>query len=40
MDSGSHSLRSFGRNDDLGIPRNADGPVFREPWEASESRNP
>jgi len=34
MDSGSQSLRSFGRNDDLSIPRNADGPVFREPWEA------
>ena len=26
MDSGSHSLRSFGRNDA--------NPVFREPWEA------
>jgi nitrile hydratase accessory protein len=26
MDSGSHSLRSLGRNDD--------GPMFREPWEA------
>jgi nitrile hydratase accessory protein len=34
MDSGSHSLRSFGRNDELGIPRNEEGPVFREPWEA------
>ena len=34
MNSGSHSLRSFGRNDDLSIPRNDEGPVFREPWEA------
>jgi nitrile hydratase accessory protein len=34
MDSGSHSLRSLGRNDDLSIPRNAEGPVFRAPWEA------
>jgi nitrile hydratase accessory protein len=34
MDSGSHSLRSLGRNDELSIPRNADGPVFREPWQA------
>jgi nitrile hydratase accessory protein len=34
MDSGSHSLRSLGRNDELCIPRNAEGPVFREPWEA------
>jgi nitrile hydratase accessory protein len=34
MDSGSHSLRSFGRNDDLNIPRNVEGPVFRAPWEA------
>jgi nitrile hydratase accessory protein len=28
MESGSHSLRSFGRNDKGGEP------VFREPWEA------
>src|ERR1700690_179394 len=34
MDSGSHSLRSFGRDDELGIPRNNEGPGFREPWEA------
>ncbi len=34
MDAGSHALRAFGRNDALGIPRDADGPVFREPWEA------
>jgi nitrile hydratase accessory protein len=34
MDSGSHSLRSFGRNDQLAIPHNSDGPVFDAPWEA------
>ena len=34
MDSGSQSLRSFGRNDELSIPRNSEGPVFKEPWEA------
>jgi nitrile hydratase accessory protein len=34
MDSGSHSLRSLGRNDEVSIPRNDEGPVFREPWEA------
>jgi len=34
MDSGSHSLRSFGRNDELSIPHNDDGPVFNAPWEA------
>jgi nitrile hydratase accessory protein len=41
MDSGSHSLRSFGRNDEVGVPhdelsvpRNNDGPVFGAPWEA------
>jgi len=34
MDSGSRSLRSLGRNDELSIPRTAEGPVFREPWEA------
>jgi nitrile hydratase accessory protein len=34
MDSGSRSLRSLGRNDELSIPQNSDGPVFREPWEA------
>jgi nitrile hydratase accessory protein len=46
MDSGSRSLRSLGRNDvdpvlarcatDAvpSIPRDAEGPVFREPWEA------
>ncbi|MGB6538928.1 MAG: nitrile hydratase accessory protein [Xanthobacteraceae bacterium] len=34
MDSGSRSLRSLGRNDEVSIPRNTEGPVFREPWEA------
>ena len=34
MDSGSHSLRSFGRNDELSVPRNSAGSVFRAPWEA------
>src|SRR6476620_34962 len=34
MDSGSRSLRSLGREDGIGIPRDDDGPVFREPWEA------
>jgi nitrile hydratase accessory protein len=33
-DSGSHLLRSFGRNDELSVPRDEHGPVFREPWEA------
>jgi nitrile hydratase accessory protein len=30
----AESLRSLGRNDDLNIPRDGDGPVFRAPWEA------
>src|SRR2546426_301500 len=44
MDSGSRSLRSLGRNDGgaarlateavPSIPRDGEGPVFREPWEA------
>jgi nitrile hydratase accessory protein len=34
MVSDSHSLRSLGRNDDLSIPRDGDGPVFRALWEA------
>jgi nitrile hydratase accessory protein len=25
---------TFGRNDEVKIPRDQDGPVFREPWEA------
>jgi len=48
MDSGSRSLRSLGRNDQIdarpgrqaadavpSIPRDREGPVFREPWEAA-----
>ena len=27
-------IRSLGRNDGVSIPRNTEGPVFREPWEA------
>ena len=44
MDSGTRSMRSLGRNDAAaaqrasesvpGIPRDHDGPVFGEPWEA------
>jgi nitrile hydratase accessory protein len=34
MNSDAASLRSRGRNDDLNIPRNENGPVFGEPWEA------
>jgi nitrile hydratase accessory protein len=34
MDFGSCRLRSRGHNDDVSVPRNAEGPVFREPWEA------
>jgi nitrile hydratase accessory protein len=28
------ALRSIAQNAELNIPRNEDGPVFREPWEA------
>ncbi len=34
MSADSAMLRSFGRNDELSIPHNDDGPVFRAPWEA------
>jgi len=34
MDSGTHSPRSLGVADGLNVPRDDDGPVFREPWEA------
>ena len=34
MESGARSQRSFDRGDDLKVPRDKDGPVFREPWEA------
>jgi len=30
----SAATPSFSRNDGINIPRNAEGPVFREPWEA------
>jgi len=33
-EASSHSLRSLGQNDEVGVPRNSDGPVFRAPWEA------
>ena len=34
MSTDAASPRSPGRNDDLSLPRNEDGPVFRAPWEA------
>jgi len=34
MATGPHALRSFGRNGEVSIPRDEDGPVFRSPWEA------
>jgi nitrile hydratase accessory protein len=34
MSADSAMLRSFGRNDELSLPRNSDGPVFHAPWEA------
>jgi nitrile hydratase accessory protein len=34
MNSQPAALAAFGRNDDLDIPRNSDGPVFNAPWEA------
>ena len=34
MSAGAHSLRWFGRNDDVSIQRDEDGPVFRAQWEA------
>jgi nitrile hydratase accessory protein len=30
----SAATSSFGKKDEPGIPRNAEGPVFRQPWEA------
>jgi len=32
--SGAEANRPFGRNDEPQEPRNAEHPVFREPWEA------
>jgi nitrile hydratase accessory protein len=34
MESGPRLLRSLGRDDGFDVPRDKDGPVFREPWEA------
>jgi nitrile hydratase accessory protein len=34
MDSGSGLLGPSDHNDDVSIPRNVEGAVFREPWEA------
>ena len=34
MSADAHSLRWFGRNDEVSIPCDEDGPVFRAPWEA------
>ena len=34
MSADSAALRSFGRNDEVSVPHNSDGPVFRAPWEA------
>lgn len=34
MSTNNAALRSLGRNDHLTIPRNDNGPVFSEPWEA------
>lgn len=34
MDSRTHSLRSLDAAAGLDVPRDDDGPVFREPWEA------
>lgn len=34
MNTDTAALRSFGRNDELSIPRTSEGPVFRAPWEA------
>ncbi len=34
MSTRVNALRALGRNDELNIPRNEDGPVFHAPWEA------
>jgi nitrile hydratase accessory protein len=34
MSTRTNAPSVLGRNDALSIPRNADGPVFRAPWEA------
>ena len=33
MSADAESLRALGRNDDLSVPRDDSGPVFRAPWE-------
>jgi len=34
MNADAAAVRSIARNAELNIPRDEDGPVFREPWEA------
>jgi nitrile hydratase accessory protein len=34
MSNEATALLSSGRNEELSVPRNADGPVFHAPWEA------
>src|SRR5690242_7338123 len=34
MSADPEALRSFGRNDELSVPRNSNRPVFGAPWEA------
>ena len=34
MTADSGALRSLGPNNELSVPHNSDGPVFRAPWEA------
>jgi nitrile hydratase accessory protein len=34
MSVDSEALRSLGRNDEVDVPHNGDGPVFHAPWEA------
>jgi len=34
MNADAAAVRSIARNAELNVPRNEDGPVFREPWEA------
>jgi nitrile hydratase accessory protein len=34
MNADAAAVRSIARNAELNVPRDADGPVFREPWEA------
>jgi hypothetical protein len=34
MNADAAAVRSIARSAELNIPRDEDGPVFREPWEA------